>query len=210
MTRIALIHATRLSIPPTDRAFDAFWPEAERAHILDDSLSRDRAAGRDTSGRIHGLADYALGIGADALLFSCSAFGQAISEVRKRLQIPVFKPNEAMFDRALGMGLRVGMLATFIPSIGSMEDEFYAAAPEGATITTIYVEGARQASDHGDTARHDRLIAEGLTGLHDIDVILLAHFSMSSAAELCVQNCSVPVLTAPDSAVQKLHALFTG
>ncbi len=210
MTRIALIHATRLSIPPTDRAFTALWPEAERAHLMDDSLSRDRAAGRETAGRIHALADYALSIGADALLFTCSAFGEAISDVRKRLRVPVLKPNEAMFDQALSMGTRVGMLATFIPSIGSMEDEFYAAAPAGATITTLYVEGARQASDHGDTARHDQLIAEAASRLCDNDVILLAHFSMTSAAALCEQSCSVPVLSAPDSAVQKLHALFPG
>jgi Asp/Glu/hydantoin racemase len=210
MTRTTLIHATRLSIPPTDRAFEALWPEAERVHILDDSLSRDRAAGRETAGRIHALADYALSIGADALLFSCSAFGEAISAVRERLQIPVLKPNEAMFAQALNMGTRIGMLATFIPSIASMENEFYAMAPTGATITTIYVDGARQASDHGDQAQHDRLISEAAARLGDIEVLLLAHFSMSTAVDLCAQRCSAPVLAAPDSAVQKLRAFFAG
>lgn len=208
MTRIALIHATRLSIPPTDRAFEALWPEAERAHILDDSLSRDRAAGRETAGRIHALADYALSCGAEAILYSCSAFGNAIAEVRSRLRIPVFKPNEAMFDQAFKTGRRIGMLATFIPSIGSMEDEFYAAAPEGATITTIFVEGAREASAAGNLSRHDKLISEAAGRLPGVDAILLAHFSMSSAAGLCAQNSPVPILTAADSAVRKIRTLF--
>jgi Asp/Glu/hydantoin racemase len=208
MIRVALIHATKLSIPPICQSFATLWPEAELVHLLDDSLSRDRAAGVETSGRICGLADYALTARADAILFSCSAFGAAIDTVREQFKIPVLKPNEAMFEEALELGRNIGMLATFIPSIASMEEEFADAAPEGATIQTTYVDGAREASDGGDTGRHDRLIADAAGTLQGFDAILLAHFSMSSAAGLCSAKTVVPVLAAPDSAVKKLRALF--
>ena len=42
MPRIALIHATPLSMAPITAAFERHWPEAQLMHLLDDSLSRDR------------------------------------------------------------------------------------------------------------------------------------------------------------------------
>ena len=43
MTRIALIHATVVSMDPTETAFSDLWPEAETFHLLDSSLSTDRS-----------------------------------------------------------------------------------------------------------------------------------------------------------------------
>ncbi|MDP7390338.1 MAG: hypothetical protein QGH07_00555 [Alphaproteobacteria bacterium] len=42
--RIALIHATVVSMDPTEQAFSELWPEADTFHLLDSSLSTDRAA----------------------------------------------------------------------------------------------------------------------------------------------------------------------
>src|SRR5690242_15682996 len=45
--RIALIHATPVSIEPSRAAFAELWPEARTTNLLDDSLSADLAvAGR--------------------------------------------------------------------------------------------------------------------------------------------------------------------
>lgn len=217
MSRIALIHATMLSIAPVNDAFASLWPQAELVHLLDDSLSRDRAEGKETSGRIFALADYAVSTKADAILYSCSAFGEAISLVQGRMEIPVFKPNEAMFDSAFEKGPNIAMLATFIPSIKSMEKEFYETAPTGistgtgaagASVTTTFVKGAREASDSGNQDLHNKLIAGAAASLHGYDAIMLAHFSMSTASELCEEATHIPILTAPDSAVRKIQTYF--
>lgn len=214
--RIALIHAVTVAMDPIASAFASGWPEAECVNVLDDSLSPDRA--RDDAltpamaQRISDLADYAFGIGSDSVLFTCSAFGPAIEAVAARSERLVLKPNEAMFAKALQLGSRIGMLATFPPSVASMEAEFGAeAAAHGvaAHIETLLVEGALDALKSGDAKAHNRLLAEAAPRLAGSDAILLAHFSTSRARAAVEAVVDVPVLTSPESAVDALrsHAL---
>jgi len=108
MTRIALIHALNHSVAPINEAFARDWPEATRMNLLDDSLSADlaqRGTGLDAAmhARFMALADYAVGTGAEGILFTCSAFGTCIDAVAARYpQMPVLKPNEAMVAEAQG------------------------------------------------------------------------------------------------------------
>ena len=115
--RIALVHAVKVAIAPVEDAFRRHWPEAELINLLDDSLSRDRNRERDLTPalkqRIAALAEYGIGSGAQAVLYTCSAFGEAIEAVKRAQKVPVLRPNEAMLDEALRHGRRVGMLATF-------------------------------------------------------------------------------------------------
>src|SRR5215475_12151441 len=133
-TRIALIHAVAVAIAPVEEAFRELWPEAECGNLLDDTLSVDRE--RDgmlteaMTRRIATLAEYGISTGAAGILFTCSAFGVAIDAAAARTPIPVLKPNEAMFEAALAAGRRVGMLATFAPSVAGMEEEFRQLAAE--------------------------------------------------------------------------------
>lgn len=209
--RIALVHAVTVAIPPVLDSFRRLWPAAECVNLLDDSLSPDRERdGHLTSEmrqRIAALARYAVEIGADGVLFTCSAFGEAIEAASAEQRIPVLKPNEAMFEAALAFGRRVGMLATFQPSVASMEREFMAVARDRgveATIETLCVSQAMAALKSGDGATHDKLLAEAAPRLSHCDVLLLAHFSTSRAEAAVASAMDIPVLTSPGSAVRKL------
>jgi Asp/Glu/hydantoin racemase len=215
-TRIALVHAVTVAIEPVEAAVRELWPEAECANILDDSLSLDRERDGELTAamtkRIVALAEYGYSTGAAGILFTCSAFGEAIEAAAARMPIPVLKPNEAMFEAALLAGRRIGMLATFEPSVESMEDEFRllaAARRSSATIETYCVPGAMTALKAGDAATHNRLVAEATRRFGDYDAVLLAHFSTSRAAAAASAALRRPVLTSPGSAVAKLKALLT-
>jgi Asp/Glu/hydantoin racemase len=215
MPRIALIHAVTVAMAPVHDAFRRMWPEAECVDILDTSLSRDRERdGRLTEtmvGRFLLLAKYAEDNGADGILFTCSAFGEAIEQAGAEARIPVLKPNEAMFAAALGSGNRLGMLATFEPSVAGMEAEFRdiaGAAGSSAALDSYCVAGAMAALQSGDGATHDRLLAEAAPRFADRDAVLLAHFSTSRAADAVQKVLKCPVLTAPGAAVAALKGMI--
>ena len=210
--RIALIHATKLAIDPIEEAAEKLWPEAETISILEEGLSVDRAKSVELSGdmlrRIIDLSRYAEAADADGILFTCSAFGSAIERANREARIPVMKPNEAMFGAAFSHGDRVAMLYTFPPAAGGMEDEFREAAREkssAARITSVFCEGALEAKKAGDDDTHDRLIAETAATISDADVILLAQFSMASAADAVRACTDVPVLTSPEAAIEEIR-----
>lgn len=213
--RIALIHAVEVAMAPIRAAMQAGWPEAEAINLLDDSLAPDRAAYTElTDGlaeRIVDLARYAARLGADAVLFTCSAFGPAIERAAGELAIPVLKPNQAMFEAAVAAGPNVGMLATFAPAVAGMQGEYAAEAHrQGAPggLTTIVVPEAMEALRRGDGATHDRLLAARAGELAHCDAVLLAHFSTSRAATAVRSAVRVPVLTSPDAAVAQLRRLL--
>ena len=211
MTRIALIHATPAAVDPIKAAFAEAWPEPDLVNLLDDSLSRDRAVAPElTDGlfrRFDVLGRYAVSFGADAILFTCSAFGPAIERVARSVGIPVLKPNEAMFAEAIAIGGTIGMLATFEPSIASMTEEFEDQARRAGAPTklkSVLVPAAMAALQAGRRDEHDSLVAKAAAELAGCDAIMLAQFSMAPAAARLRGQIRVPILTSPASAVAEL------
>lgn len=124
----------------------------------------------------------------------------------------VLKPNEAMFAEALRLGKRIGMLATFAPSVVTMEAEFAEFARQQqseATLKTLVVDGAIEQLRQGNADQHNRLVAARAPELEDCDVIMLAHFSTSGALQAVSEKVRTQVLTAPHSAVTALKQRMT-
>jgi Asp/Glu/hydantoin racemase len=211
--RIALVHAVRVAIAPVEEAFARHWPDAARMNLLDDSLSRDRSRdGRLTPAmfqRFRTLTDYALATGADGILFTCSAFGPAIEAAREGRNVPILKPNEAMFHEALERGRRLGLLATFAPSVPPMEEEFRQLAGREVELRSACVPEAMAALDAGDGTAHDRLVAGVAPQLAGCDAVMLAQFSTARAQAAVAAALGCPVLTSPDSAVLALRRAVT-
>jgi hypothetical protein len=220
--RIALIHATALAVQPIQSAFARIWPEARRMNLLDDSLSVDHAAagGQLTpvmTQRFLDLASYAKGTGCNGILFTCSAFGQAIEAAGRTTGLPTLKPNEAMFEQALssptaGRPLRLGLLATFQASIPSMSAELeQLARARGVAIElrSVFVPDAMDDLAQGRTAEHHHKIAVVARALSDCDAVMLAQFSMAAAAPEVQAQLSCPVLSSPDCAVLALKKTIT-
>lgn len=179
-------------------------------NLLDDSLSADLAReGRGLDAAMHQrfelLSTYVLGTGAQAILFTCSAFGPCIEAVARRHgAIPVLKPNEAMIDDAAKGDGKLGLIATFAPTLESMPPEF----PSGTDLELALAEGALEALNAGNLPLHDELIAEQARLLAKAGCrrIALAQFSMARARKACEDATGLAVLTTVDSAVVRLKS----
>lgn len=221
MSRVALIHATPLAVAPIAESFARLWPQAQLQNMLDDSLSVDRARdGQLTPAmtqRFVDLSQYAARCGCNAILFTCSAFGPAIEAAARATPLPTFKPNQAMFDMALATPpqagvLRVGLLATFAPSIASMAAELEHMAQQRGQPLTLHSAHVPEAMDdlnQGHAERHHEKIARAATQLPACDVLLLAQFSMAAAQPWVQGQSAVPVLSSPDCAVTALRQRMT-
>ena len=212
---IRLISATPISIEPVQSSFSAQWPEAKTFNLLDDSLLFDlRAAGEITPAinrRIEQLAVLSTDAGADGILFTCSAFGTAIEAARKNLNIPIFKPYEAMVTKALEIGGKIGLIATYQNTIDEMKVEIAQQAAQMKqtySLVTQVAGGAIEALEAGNRERHDGLIADCSAEMADCDVLMLAQFSMAPAEPKIPQIAGRIVLTSPACAIEKFKALL--
>lgn len=212
MPCIAIIHATRNAVTAIEDTFERLWPEAEIISLLDEYLSKELAKAGSLNDaltdRIARLAQFGLAGGADAILYSCSAFGKAIEAARASMDIPVLKPNEAMLTEAVAAGSRIRIVATYMPTIPSITGELKEMSKESGQkieIDPCFVPGAFEALEAGDGERHDELIAEALDNRLPCDVVLLSQFSMARALPLVKEKTDSIVLSSPDSAVLSLQ-----
>jgi len=212
--RIALIHGFAASMAPANAAFERLWPAPLRMNLLDDSLAADleRCGGVPDAalyGRFVRLADYASASGAQALVFTCSAFGACIDAL-----VPlhpgkcVLKPNDALLQMAVDLPQPLGLLASFAPTLASMPAEF----PPQVTLRTALAVGALEALQRGDRAAHDQAVVDAARELvqQGCRAIALAQISLAHTAEAVRQATGLPVVSTLESTVELLRAQFEG
>jgi ethanolamine utilization microcompartment shell protein EutS len=164
------------------------------------------------------LAQYAKRAGCQGILFTCSAFGEAIEAAASAVGIPTLKPNEAMFEDALRVAsdtnpnaaevLNIGLVATFAASIVSMSEEFKALTvglERQVRLHTLFVPHAMNALAQGHAEEHHKLISEGIQSMPVCDVTMLAQFSMAAAQTLAQTKTTTHILTSPECAVLALQ-----
>lgn len=209
--KIYLVHAARISMQPAEGAFAHHWPQARLVSVLDESISQDVGEqgndGPRMLRRFELLGEYCETAGADAILFTCSAFAEAIGRVKEQRRLPVLTPNEALFERLLSSRGRAVVLVTFQASVAALEHEIWqAAARLGEALPQVefrLVPGAFGASDH------DERIVEACRQLDGtVETIVLGQFSMASAGIAARKYCRTPILDTPSCAVAKLRGIL--
>lgn len=216
---LALLHTSHVLIPTFNALCAQHLTGVEVFHLLDESLLKNTIkAGRlekQTIRRVARHVESAHEAGADAVLVTCSSIGPAATAAGQLFDFPVLRIDEAMAERAVQLGARIGVLAT-LPSTLEPTMELVRATATAAgrdvEVTSRLCDGAFAAVSRGDTESHDRIVREGLTSLlGEVDVVVLAQASMARvAAQLSGSLLVKAVLSSPELAVLRTKSVLDG
>lgn len=213
-TKLALIH-TSPSLTPMFQALCGTWlPGVEIFHMVDESLIRNTVAAgkleRVTFRRVIGMVDSARLAGADAVLVTCSSIGEAVTAAAGLFDFPVIRVDEAMAEKAVAMGKRVGVLATLRTTLEPTADLVRSKGSSEIEIVDMLCEGAFEAVMAGDGATHDTIVSAALLKLMPrVDVVVLAQASMARVlTTMEPASLTVPVLSSPELGVRRMAEIL--
>jgi len=215
--RLAFIH-TVPSLPPTFETLALEMdPGLEIEHTVDETLLADAIAAGTvppaTAARLEEHVARALERGADRVVVTCSSMGGATDAIADRQGWPVERIDEAMADRAIDIGPRIGVLATLRstlePTAALIRQR---AGDREVAVVPRLADGAFAALRAGDTARHDELVRDAFRSLlGEVDVIVLAQASMARVADtLGDEAADTPILASPPLGVARAISHLAG
>ncbi len=213
---VGLVHAVIPAIEPLKAAFSRQAPDVRLVNILDEGLITEvERLGRITPGLVRrlttlvGLAEQA---GARLVLLSCTAYSPVADQVQAQSDIPVLKIDELMVRDALGRARRIGLIAT-VPAGLNMQQQLIEqlASDMGREVEldTMLRPEAFEALSAGRRDEHDAIVlgaVEELAARNEL--VMLAQASMGHLAERVPAGVSVPVLSSPTLAVQKVKEML--
>lgn len=210
---LALVHTSATLVPVFARLCQEKLPNVDTFNIVDDGLVRAiRMRGSLTAAIARRVASYLASAeagGADYVLVTCSSIGPAVEAAAPFIGVPVLRVDQPMADRAVQIGIRIGVVATLATTLDPTAElvrRRAVLADKRITLTARLCEGAFEALMSGDTAQHDAKVAEALKELaQQVDVIVLAQASMARVVEtLAEADRRVPILVSPALAIEHL------
>jgi Asp/Glu/Hydantoin racemase len=213
--RVFLVHPTPLAVSPVDEAFKRLWPQAQVLNLLDESLYADVGANGELTPalytRVANLFRHCEASGADGIVFSGSTFGPAVEEGRKGIKVPVLRIEEAMMEEAVARGGSILVVSTqkrAMPVVRSTLDVAAKRVGKTSAIKELWVAGARDALNAGDSNKHDRLIAEQSAAAGDFDTVVLSMISMAPARAKMPPALAKKTLTSGEATVTRMRKLL--
>jgi len=213
---IFIIHTSFVSVDELKKLFSEIIPEANVNNIVDDSMLPEvMKNGKITHGiiqRIYTYSQIASSLGADIIVNQCSSVGEAVNIVKKMINIPIIRIDEAMANEAVKIGKRIGVIATVAstikPSVNIIKDAAIV-AEKNVIIKEYLVEGALEILlKENNRNKHNELVMYAIEkSQKENDVLVLAQGSMTVLIPL-LKDINIPVLTSPRLCVNSVKKIL--
>lgn len=213
--RLVLIHAVPALIGTFNKLGAELLPGVQLLHVLDELiLERVRQRGaldEEDVDRLRNHVASAERVRASGVLVTCSMLSPCVDEVQPELRIPLLKIDDAMVERAVALGERIGMVATNYDTLEPSAQLLYnhaARIGKSITVVPVFVPDAFAAIRNGDDATHDRLVKEKILEVApSVDLIVLAQASMARVLDVLeAGEVAVPILSSPHLALEQMRA----
>lgn len=217
--KVAFVHTSPAAVGPLMQFYSEAAPEIEITNLLDDGLLRLLAAG-DTATAQARLKDM-IGVagetyGAEAAMITCSSVSKEMVENLSAVsELPILKIDYPMARRAVRAGRRIGVAATFPPTLGPTCKLLREAAEEAGTEVDIVQDVTPEAYDSllsGDAERHDQLLLDAVARLErqGVATVVLAQVSMARVLPKLGGRVGVPVLSSLHTSLEAVRAVLGG
>jgi Asp/Glu/hydantoin racemase len=189
-------------------------PELEITNLLDDGLLRFLAAknAESAQSRLTDMIKTARSVyEAELAMITCSSVSiEMVEQLDKEFDLPVLKIDYPMAREAVRAGKRIGVAATFSPTLVPTCMLLSDAATEAGTEIEIIQEvstDAYKALLTGDTSSHDALLIEVVKRLEQqrVSVIVLAQVSMARILPQIEGRVSVPVVSSLHTSLEAIR-----
>ena len=124
--KVGMVHTVAKLVPMFEDLAEEVMPGTEVIHLVDEGLLKDIVAGGeltpDRVSRLASLASFAEASGAEAVMLTCSTVGPGVDTAKESVEIPFLKVDEAMADRAVELGPRIGVIATLHTTLTPTSD----------------------------------------------------------------------------------------
>lgn len=217
MKKIVVIHTSLVSHTELNQLFADIIPEAKVFNIIDDSLLFEVSQnGHVTPGIVNRMCKYfdnARQLGADLIFTQCSSVGEAALIAAKTVSVPLLRVDEAMAEKAVSLGKRIGVVATVgstvAPSCNLIREKAEAAGKE-VEILPYLVDGALNVLMREGKEKHNDLVMNTVEKCAaECDVVVLAQGSMTVLLPR-LNGMEKPVLTSPELGVRKAREILFG
>lgn len=209
--KVVLIHTSPVSLNDLKALFKEIVPEVEMVNIIDDSLLEEvKKNGQINPAIISRMCAYvqvAKTLKPDLIFNQCSSVGEAFDIARKQADCKTLKIDEAMAEKAIELGNRIGVVATVASTVKPSCNLVRTKAKEAnkdVTVTEYLVDGALDILMSGDVDKHNELVIKAIRKAEaENDVVVLAQGSMTAILPLLGETTK-PVLTSPRLAVERV------
>lgn len=218
MKQIYIIHTSLVSYEELTMLFAEIFPEAKVFNIIDDSLLHDVSLNGKVNEKIIGRMckyfDAAAQNGADLIINQCSSVGEAADIAAKTVGIPVLKIDEAMAEKAVELGTKIGVIATvkstMAPSCNLIKSKAQKVHKD-VYITEYLVNGALDVlMKEKNRKKHNEMVIKAIkTAEKQCDVVVLAQGSMTVLLPELIDAKKI-ILTSPRLCVEKARKMLMG
>jgi Asp/Glu/hydantoin racemase len=215
---LVLIHTVSPLIEVFERLTAEMLPGVSVRHILDEPLLEPVKSSLMRSdefqlNRLKNHIEIAEEIGAKAVLVTCSTISPLVEILLPFSGIPIFNIDTPMIEAAVQLGSKIGVLATnpsTIKPTSRLISENAASTGRSVQVETKLVDNAFKALLSGNSELHNQLVDAAIKEISGkVEVIVLAQASMASVIDdPHHSNISVPVLSSPKLALEKLKPEF--
>jgi Asp/Glu/hydantoin racemase len=212
--KIALVHTSPAAIGPLMQFYSEAAPDFEITNLLDDGLLRLLAAGNRSvaQDRLADMIKTATSTyGAELAMVTCSSVSkEMVEKLDEEFNLPILKIDYPMARQAVRAGNRIGVAATFPPTLVPTCKLISEAAAEAGKEVEIIQEVAPDAYTAllaNDSTTHDKLLIDAVKKLEGkgVAAIVLAQVSMARILPQLEGRVSVPVLSSLHTSLEAVR-----